>query len=151
MYYDDSKEDGPSPWEDVVICVLAAVLLVLVLCNNVQSAHKVEKDYQRAFCDAAHGKMEVRLDDAARIDCLTDEYAIEVDYGPQKFYEGISQALYYGLKTHKRPGLLLIDVPNSIYVKRTIAIITGYKLDITLWVVNPQDVNDWHLIYEPKK
>lgn len=45
------------------------------------------------MCNALDGKMEVVLKDKTRIDCLTAEYAIEVDFA-KKGAEGIGQALY---------------------------------------------------------
>ena len=63
-----------------------------------------EKHYVQAYCK---GKIEYRLPDRTRIDCLTDEYAIEFDYG-NKWAEGIGQSLYYAKKTGKKPAIALI-------------------------------------------
>lgn len=42
-----------------------------------------------------------------RVDILTDELAIEVDWAP-KWKESIGQALWYGLQTGKQAGIILI-------------------------------------------
>ena len=49
-----------------------------------------EKDYVNKYCN---GYKEFVLSDKTRIDCLTDEYAIEYDYA-KKWAESIGQALY---------------------------------------------------------
>ncbi len=51
--------------------------------------------------------MEQSLLDRTRIDCLTDEYAIEVDFS-KKWAESVGQALYYAEMTGKKPAVGLI-------------------------------------------
>jgi len=51
--------------------------------------------------------MEYRLHDGSRVDCLTDKYAIEVDFS-KKWKEAIGQALYYGVETNKQPAIAII-------------------------------------------
>lgn len=63
-----------------------------------------------------HAATEVRLWDATRIDLLSDQYAIEVDYAP-KWAEAIGQALYYAsqrrLAGHdQRPAIILLTRPG---------------------------------------
>ncbi len=66
-----------------------------------------ESEYQRLWCDSAGGRAEYVLPDRTRVDCLTDEYAVEVDFA-RKWAEAIGQALYYATVTGKRPAVLLI-------------------------------------------
>ena len=47
------------------------------------------------------------LPDRTRCDCLTDENAVEFDFGT-KWAEAIGQALYYSIQTGKRAGVVLI-------------------------------------------
>ncbi len=93
-------------------------ILVLVICctisylyffdNNDKPAIKNnEKFYQTQMCDKLKGKMEFVLPDKSRVDCLTDEYAIEVDWA-RKWAEGIGQSLYYSAITKKKPAIGLI-------------------------------------------
>lgn len=63
-----------------------------------------EKYYQESTCN---GIMEYRLDDGSRVDCLTDEYAIEYDFA-NKWAEAVGQSLYYAEKTGKKPAIMLI-------------------------------------------
>lgn len=63
-----------------------------------------EKDYVNQYCD---GITEYILPDKTRVDCLTDEYAIEFDYA-KKWAESVGQSLYYAKKTGKKPAVALI-------------------------------------------
>lgn len=57
--------------------------------------------------------MEVVLKDRTRVDCLTDEYAIEVDFA-KKWAEGIGQSLYYAQMTGKKPAVaLIVDIKKE--------------------------------------
>ena len=77
-----------------------------------------EKYYQTKLCKKLKGKMEYRLSDNTRVDCLTDEYAIEVDWA-KKWAEGIGQSLYYGYMTNKKPAVALIcSKKDKRYIKR---------------------------------
>lgn len=91
------------------------VLCIFLLIMPVQAKHlHKEKEYQKAWCDANNGIMEYKLDDAARVDCLTDKLAVEFDFAP-KWSECIGQALYYGKKTHKTPAcVLILEKPEDI-------------------------------------
>jgi len=84
------------------------IILLLILATPAYSAHlHKEKEYQAAWCSKAGGVTEYRLDDGTRVDCLTDEYAIEFDFA-QKWAESIGQALYYAEQTGRKPGVVLI-------------------------------------------
>ena len=72
---------------------------------NVNSNKKLtEKDYVNMYCT---GIKEYVLTDKTRVDCLTDEYAIEFDYA-KKWAESIGQSLYYSKKTGKKPAVAII-------------------------------------------
>lgn len=75
-----------------------------------------EKDYVKKYCN---GYIEFVLPDKTRVDCLTDEYAIEYDYA-KKWAESIGQALYYAKKTGKKPAVaLILTKPSDVkYVNR---------------------------------
>lgn len=68
-----------------------------------------EKDYVNQYCD---GTVEYTLPDKTRVDCLTDEYAIEFDYA-KKWAESIGQSLYYAKKTGKKPAVAIIISKES--------------------------------------
>ena len=63
-----------------------------------------EKYYQTKLCNGLGGVMEQSLLDRTRIDCLTDEYAIEVEFA-KKWAESVGQSLYYAEMTGKKPAV----------------------------------------------
>jgi len=118
------------------------LVFVLILLSTLAFAAPhlhLERDYQKVWCDKAGGITEVVLDDLARVDCLTDEYAVEFDFG-QKWAESIGQALYYGLKTGKKSGVVLILEKNSDtkYLDRLKAV--AEKHSIKVWVIKHEDL-----------
>ena len=66
-----------------------------------------ESSYQHAYCSAHNGIEEYQNPDFTRVDCLTDEYAIEFDFA-NKWAESIGQALHYQLMTRKKGKVVLI-------------------------------------------
>ena len=77
-----------------------------------------EKYYQTIMCNDLDGKMEYVLKDRTRVDCLTDEYAIEVDFA-KKWAESIGQSLFYAEMTGKKPAIgLIVGKNDSRYLKR---------------------------------
>ena len=85
-----------------------------------------EKDYVNKYCS---GQIEYILPDKTRIDCLTDEYAIEYDYA-KKWAESIGQSLYYAKKTGKKPAVaIIISKPSDRkYIQRIEAIEQGITI-----------------------
>jgi len=89
-------------------------ILTLILCITASlpagAKHLFsEKTYQKYFCSVNNGYIEYILPDRTRVDCLTDTYAIEVDFA-NKWAEAIGQSLYYSNETGKQAGILLILV-----------------------------------------
>ena len=72
-----------------------------------QVAPKTERYYQLKCNEIFQGKVEYRLADSTRVDILTDDLAIEIDFA-SKWYEAIGQACHYSRMTGKRPAILLI-------------------------------------------
>jgi hypothetical protein len=52
-------------------------------------------------------KLEQPLASGGRIDCLSDEFAIEVDWAP-KWAEAVGQSLYYAQATGRKPAIILL-------------------------------------------
>jgi hypothetical protein len=92
-----------------------------------------ESDYVKASCK---GKIEFILDDRTRVDCLTDEYAIEFDWA-SKWAESLGQSLHYSRKTGKKAGIVLIyKKPEDVrYYDRLKSIIDANCLDVRIWVI----------------
>jgi hypothetical protein len=70
------------------------------------AAQPHEKDYQLLIQQYMGGQMEVSVQ-SGRVDLLTEEYAIEIEFA-NKWKQSIGQALWYGLQTNKTPGIILI-------------------------------------------
>ena len=89
------------------------------------------------------GVMEYRLPDGARVDCLTAEYAVEVDFG-RKWAEAIGQSIYYAAMTGRKPGILLIvDEKGKKYAERIgksfIYVGKNIRIWITLKIPDPSE------------
>jgi hypothetical protein len=82
------------------------------------------------------GEAEVVFPDRTRCDCLTDENAIEFDFGA-KWAEAIGQALYYSIQTGKRAGVVLILEKESDrkYWIRLNSVIQHFGLPIDTWEI----------------
>ena len=113
------------------------LLFLLLTASLLQAKHlHKEKYYQKIFCSKINGLIEYELTNKTRIDCLTNTYAIEVDFA-NKFYEAIGQSLYYGLVTNHSPGIVLIlENPKKDikYLKRLMKVAKVHK--ITVWTLD---------------
>lgn len=116
----------------LAIFLFALLIATFLRFHHVEGA-LLEKDYQKEWCTQAGGVTEFVLDDKTRVDCLTDKYAIEFDYG-HKWAEAIGQSVYYAIKTDRLPGVVLIVGPNDEkYVKRLRAV--AEKTWIKVWTM----------------
>lgn len=123
------------------LAVVTTVCLLFPTHTSFAAHQHKEKDYQDAWCKEANGQQEYRLDDAARVDCLTAEYAIEFDFAP-KWGESIGQALYYGIKTNKKPGVVLImedEEKEGHFFNRLKTVADKYG--ITIWIMTQKDLS----------
>jgi len=113
------------------------VILLFLFSISAFSKHlHKEKYYQEYFCHQLGGITEYRLPDKTRVDCLSQEYAIEVDFA-QKWAESIGQSLYYADQTYKKPAVLLImenEEKDLKYLKRLNQVSKKHKIDI--WIIN---------------
>ena len=111
----------------VIVFIVGGYLLIAK-----QEPHKkYERYYQTELCNRLDGVMEYRLPDRTRVDCLTQEYAIEVDFA-KKWAESIGQSLYYAKMTDKMPaiGLILDSDKDKRYLKRLSLIAKAYDIKI---------------------
>jgi hypothetical protein len=111
-------------WEEMILTLIVSV----VFAGHIHH----EKYYQEQWCNDHGGVMEYALDDKSRVDCLTDVHAIEVEFAP-KWKEAIGQALYYGIKTKRKPGIVvIIENINSDqkHLKRLRIVTEEYGIDL---------------------
>ena len=119
------------------ILTLSVILLLFTTTAYAKRLHP-EKYYQSRWCKDHNGQVEVVLPDKTRCDCLTDNHAIEFDFG-NKWAESIGQALYYAIQTGKRAGVVLILEKQKDYKYwiRLNTVIEHYGLPIDTWKVGP--------------
>ncbi len=100
--------------KELLIVLLLLILIAVGYFYFVAAPQKKhnEKYYQTQLCNELDGIMEQSLLDRTRVDCLTDEYAIEVDFA-KKWAEGVGQSLYYAEMTEKKPAVGLIARDND--------------------------------------
>lgn len=122
----------------ILVKIIIIIVILFPLVAFAEHLYK-EKDYQEVWCKAAGGITEYVLDDGARVDCLTDEYAIEFDFGP-KWAESVGQSLYYSLKTGKKAGIVLIieNDEGGRYLNRLNAVASLYNIKV--WKVGPENL-----------
>lgn len=117
--------------------IIGAILLLL----TISTAQAGELEIAKAFCDELGGLAEIRLVDGTRCDCLTKNYAYEVDYAP-KWAESIGQAIHYARLTKSQAGVAIIvkDVKDFRYVQRLANTIIEleYKLEMKFILVDEQ-------------
>lgn len=116
---------------------LLTLLFVLFSFTACSSVKKNEKYYQTIFCEKLDGVIEYKLKDKTRVDCLTDDYAIEVDWA-KKWAEAVGQSLYYSEMTNKKPAIALISSSNDerfIYRVEKLA----KKFDIKIFIIKKED------------
>ena len=112
-----------------LILLLIFPLLFISYAYTTQKYH--EKHYQILLCNELDGKMEYVLQDRTRVDCLTDEYAIEVDFA-KKWAESVGQSLYYAHMTGKKPavGFIMNLKKDKRYLKRLDTLAKLYRIKI---------------------
>ncbi len=112
---------------------LLLTILLMSLPVNVQAARLFnESAYSDAFCSQYNGIREYKLSDSTRVDCLTPEYAIEIEFA-KKWAESVGQSLHYSIMTGKKPGIVLIieNLKDYTYLNRLKRICEKYG--IRLW------------------
>ena len=119
---------------------LLFLIISLAYSQSVFAHYYLEKEYQNQWCKAHNGETEVRLSDRTRIDCLTEEYAIEFDFAT-KWAESIGQSLYYANCTGKKAGVvLIIENPQKDYKYLDRLNNVANKYNIKVWTISPKDV-----------
>ena len=112
----------------------AFIALVLIVAGGLCLAKQPESHYQRKWCEAQHGRTEVRLPDRTRVDCILDTHAVEVDFA-RKWAEAIGQSLHYSRMTGKRAGILLIMLSpkDQKHLDRLLNVVQHFNLPIDVF------------------
>jgi hypothetical protein len=128
-----------------LLFTISIIILYLIFDGNLSfkteekqeyGVKRDEKYYQTKMCSEFGGKTEYVLFDKARVDCLTSEYAIEVDFA-KKWAEGIGQTLYYAEVTKKKPAVaLIVEDGDEKYLNRIQTV--ADKFDIKIIILERQ-------------
>lgn len=130
-----------------LIIAVTLAILVLSATDSISADSKPknhlasEKTYQDAWCNKFKGVTGVSLRDGTIVDCVTEEYVVEVDFA-RKFYEAIGQSLHYSTQADKKSAILLIvEKPSEeVYLNRLHKVVEQFKLPIKVFVIRPEDV-----------
>ncbi len=107
----DQKNATPITYYSIDNPIFIPVIQLVV------SDPSLEKYWVESFRQKINGRSEVPIENG-RVDIVTDNYAIEVDYF-HKWQEGLGQALHYGDVLGKIPTLALIDDDNRAKAEHT--------------------------------
>jgi hypothetical protein len=90
---------------------ITSILILLFLTFNVIEGFSQSNDWNENehadFIQALIGGEREHSVESGRIDLLTDEYAFEIEWA-NKWKDAIGQAIWYGLQTNKKPGIILL-------------------------------------------
>lgn len=120
------------------------ILGIAVIClatSTAQAKHlHPEKAYQQQWCGRFNGQTEVILQDKTRVDCITDNYAVEFDFA-NKWAECLGQALHYAEMTGKLPACVLIIEKKSDWKHLEKLQRTGRANGIKAWYIRPRHLD----------
>ena len=84
--------------------LIALPLLVVWLILTTSGAAD-ERTWQNRYCEGM--ELEKHLPSGGYVDCLSPEYAIEVEWS-EHWAEAVGQSLYYASATGRKPGIILL-------------------------------------------
>lgn len=124
--------------------LLRAMIKYLFICAfvlNINFINASEKYISQKWCESNFGISEYRTKYGTYVDCLTDEYAIEVEFD-NKWKEAVGQSLHYAEATSKKPMIILIKRTESKkeYFAELNRLIVNFNLPIKVLVINERDV-----------
>lgn len=122
--------------------IATACLIATIATTTASAAHlHKEAEYRDAWC---RGRTEVTLHDGSRVDCLTENYAVEVEFAAKAF-EGLGQAIHYARITGTTPAILMIiEKPEDWKQYRRIRR-TARQRHVKLWYITPAQIAQVHV------
>ena len=113
------------------------ILFVFLFTCQTHAAnlHK-ESVYRDAWCK---GETEVRMPNGNRADCVTKNYAVEVELA-KKYHEAVGQALDYAMQTGKKPAIVLIIETERDWRYYNKLKPLAHKHGIRVWYITPKRI-----------
>ena len=95
-----------------------------------------EKIINEQWCEERNGIAEYKTKDGTYVDCITDIYAIEVEFD-KNWKEAIGQSLHYAESTNKKAAILLIKKTKNQnkYIEQLIRVKKKYQLPIKVFLI----------------
>jgi hypothetical protein len=121
------------------IGALAAALFVLILCVDAKA--QSEREMQERLCadmerNAVVGVIEEGTNARrSRVDCMNQEFAIEIDFS-KKWAEAFGQAAFYASQTNKKAGVILLCQNEQACLRhglRLESILAYLKIPTMVW------------------
>ncbi len=109
-------------------------LVTFIISTAIAASHHPEAAYRDAWCI---GETEVRLANGSRADCLTTNYAVEVERAP-KWHEAVGQSLDYSQQTGKKPAILMVIERESDWRYWDKLKPLAQKHHIRMWYITPR-------------
>ena len=123
--------------------IFKAAIIALILSGIAieTKAKDLEKYFQNRFCKDM--KLEVYTRSKGFVDCVTDTYAIEVDFA-KSWTAAIGQSLWYANELKKRAGIILVcreidKCTSRFYLLGEV--VDAFSLPITVWYCEAKDSN----------
>jgi len=111
------------------LIVIAFIPLLFIACASAPKKYH-ERHYQTLLCNELDGEMEYVLEDKTRVDCLTNEYAIEVDFA-KKWAESIGQSLFYADMTGRKAAIaLIVGEKDERFLKRLNRVSSKFNIKV---------------------
>jgi hypothetical protein len=126
-----------APMKLPLALLLSTLCVLLSTLCHAERLHP-ESHYRDMWCKENFGKAEVTLPDRTRADCLTESYAVEIEFA-DKWKSGIGQSLWYAMQTGKKAAIVLViekTVHNKYWIRLN-SVIVQYKLPIQAFRVGP--------------
>ena len=122
-----------------IISITGVFFICCFLSPPTNGSEKPEKYYQESWCAKHKGHSEYRLLDNARVDCLTDEYAVEFDFAG-KWAEALGQSMHYSRMTGRKGAVVLIcgSKNDNKKAKKLDRLINYYRLPIKLFIMKKE-------------
>jgi hypothetical protein len=124
----------PISTRDIVVLIKALPTILFAVSVAATSTNAAsEKLYQKRFCDGMD--QNITTPAGTEADCLSDEFAIEVDKS-KKWAEAIGQALHYASELNRKPAIILVcekTLKCNAHFYHLESAIKAHKLPISVW------------------